>query len=529
MHIYNNKYNNKKIINNLIKFLIFILFSIIYLPHALILNEDINLLTAFEVDPGSLLQSIKNLFRAPYYNMNNSYHSSQYGWTWLSINFFLILPVKFFFYLFDYNNEVAINYLIKIIFHFINFISILVLFRLNQKILKYDNIFLAFSVTILYLFNTFEGLFYFLKPETTGILFFLLSVIFLVDYNQKSKNKHFYLSFIFLILSVLTKHLFLFNAIIFSFFLFHEFIKKNDLNFYSIESTKLIFNKFIKIIILFLIIFFLVNPYAFFQPISFLKAQYILSTIFYSKLSYANALLDWINIFYTTSYLLIPFVLNILSLFIYIFLKKKKSFNFFLSLALFTSCIFTLLIVPISNKVLITVPYLVGLLPISFLQIILFLKLVMTSKNLIKKMILITYSFLFLFIIIFNNKIIVEKSKIRLNYKNSVQYKLFIYSKENFELHEKIVVDHTAGSISKSYNKNICHYWRACNTYDKIISFDPDYVIFKDKIDEWSWSDNSEGKNLRQYVENTNMVLFKTITSEDFQNKKILLFKKNIN
>jgi hypothetical protein len=117
--------------------------------------------------------------------MYNSYHSSQYGWTWLAINFFLILPVKILFYLLNINNEILINYFAKIIFYFINLISVLILFRLNIKILKYNNILLALTITSLYIVNNFYGLFYYLKPETTGILFFFLSIIFLIDYNQK--------------------------------------------------------------------------------------------------------------------------------------------------------------------------------------------------------------------------------------------------------------------------------------------------------------------------------------------------------
>ena len=47
---------------NIYKLLLFLIFSVIFLPQTLILNEDFNLILAYEVDPGSLIISINNLF-----------------------------------------------------------------------------------------------------------------------------------------------------------------------------------------------------------------------------------------------------------------------------------------------------------------------------------------------------------------------------------------------------------------------------------------------------------------------------------
>jgi len=508
------------------KLFIIIIFSLLYFPHSLILNEDLNLFMSLEIDPGSLLVSIKGLFKSPYYNMYNSYHSSQYGWTWLAINFFLILPVKILFYLLNINNEILINYFAKIIFYFINLISVLILFRLNIKILKYNNILLALTITSLYIVNNFYGLFYYLKPETTGILFFFLSIIFLIDYNQKSKKNFFYLSFCCLFLSVLTKQLFLFNAIIFSFFLFYLYLIKNNLNFYSNNLTKIIFNQFIKITILFLLIFFLVNPYAFIHPIALFKGQYILSTVFSSEISYSESIFQWIKVYSSTLYLLIPFSVNILCLIAYFFLKKKNKFYFAFIIALFACTIITLLLIPTVNKKSFLNTYLVGLLPISFLQVVFFIKLVLGYKNLIKKIILNTFFLLFFITLFFNGYSLIQSSKNRFDYKSSVQYHLFEYAKKNFYLVDKIVVDHNSGSIPEFLNKNTCHYWRECNTYEAILNFGPDYVIFSDPLPKWSWNNNLEGENLKKYVVNNKMQLHKTISSETNKNLKLLVYKK---
>ena len=508
------------------KLFIIIIFSLFYFPHSLILNEDLNLFMSLEIDSGSLLVSIKGLFKSPYYNMYNSYHSSQYGWTWLAINFFLILPVKILFYLFNINNEILINYFVKINFYFVNLISVLILFRLNIKILKYNNILLALIITSLYIVNNFYGLFYYLKPETTGILFLFLSVIFLIDYEQKSKKKFFYLSFCCLFLSLLTKQLFLFNAIVFSFFLFYLYLIKKNLNFYSTNFIKIIINQFLKIIILFLLIFFLVNPYAFIQPIAFLKGQYILSTVFNSELSYSDSIFEWIKVYSSTLYLLIPFSANIFSLIAYFFFKKKNKFDFLFNVALCACTLITLLLIPTTNKKSFLNAYLVGLLPISFLQIVFFIKLVIDYENFIKKIILTIFLLLIFTTLFFNGNYLIETSKKRFDYKSSVQYQLFEYAKKNFYLVDKIVVDHNSGSIPEFLNKNTCHYWRVCNTYEAIFNFDPDYIIFSDPLPKWSWNNNLEGENLKKYVANNKMQLHKIISSETNKNLKLLIYKK---
>ena len=138
-----------------LKILIFIVFFAIFFPHTLILNEDLNLFISYEVDPGSNLASIKNLFNRPYYNMNNTYTSTQYGWSWMSITFILLLPIKLFFYLFNIENEIFINFSVKFIFYIINLFSVYILFRLSLKILKFDKIIICLLITTLYILNIF--------------------------------------------------------------------------------------------------------------------------------------------------------------------------------------------------------------------------------------------------------------------------------------------------------------------------------------------------------------------------------------
>ena len=76
------------------KLILVIVFTILYLPHCFIMVSDISLITAYEVDPGSIIDSIEKLYSGKIYNMLNGYHSKFYGWTYISINFWLLLPIK---------------------------------------------------------------------------------------------------------------------------------------------------------------------------------------------------------------------------------------------------------------------------------------------------------------------------------------------------------------------------------------------------------------------------------------------------
>ena len=268
------------------------------------------------------------------------------------------------------------------------------------------------------------------------------------------------------------------------------------------------------------------HPYAFFEPVSLLKGQKYLSTIFLNDdLGYFESLFKWIHVYKETLYLSIPLGLNILNLLILIFYKFKYKFYFFFNLVLFLTSVLTILCVPIGNQQVFDDNYLVGLLPISFLQIILFIKIISYQINIIKNIVLTIFVLLSLIALFVNYNILFENLLKRLNYKNTVQFKLFEYSKKNFTLNDKITVDHNSGSLPEHLNSNMCHYWKNCSTYGQIVKLKPNYVIFSDPLPEFTWSDNIQGKNLKRYVEENNMVLLKIFKEENNKNLKLLLYK----
>ena len=222
---------NKNKVYNFFKLFLFLIFSILFLPQTFILNEDLNLVSAHEADPGSIIASINNLFNFPYYNMFNGYHTTYYGWTYASLTFLFLLPSKLIFFIFKIESLSFTIFLIRFAFYLIGLFSALILFRLCKKVLGTKNLVISFFIAILFIFSPFSNLFYFIHPETTGILFTFLAVNYLFDYENKSQKKFYYYSLICLVLATLSKQQFFISSFFLSIFLIFLFFNKNKINF----------------------------------------------------------------------------------------------------------------------------------------------------------------------------------------------------------------------------------------------------------------------------------------------------------
>ena len=63
-----------------------------------------------EIDPKSINNAIDGLTTGPnYYNMNDQYHSSFYGWSYFSLNFMIVMIAK----IFTLTGEVYTNFIIR--------------------------------------------------------------------------------------------------------------------------------------------------------------------------------------------------------------------------------------------------------------------------------------------------------------------------------------------------------------------------------------------------------------------------------
>jgi hypothetical protein len=139
------------------------------------------------------------------------------------------------------------------------------------------------------------------------------------------------------------------------------------------------------------------------------------------------------------------------------------------------------------------------------------------------------FKFLLIFLLIifpFNNFIVTVKSlQERFSYKEGLAYKSYEYIKENLSINDKIAHDHHV-AIPLSMKNISCHYWHSCTNYNRILDSNPNYIAFLDPLPVWGWSDNLQGKALKQYAEDKKMKLVKTINDKS-SNSKILIFKLN--
>jgi len=515
---------NKNKVYNFYKLFLFLIFSTLFLPQTFILNEDINLIISYEVDPGSMIISINNLFNLPYYNMFNGYHTTYYGWTYASLTFLFLLPFKLIFFIFKIESLSFTIFLIRFAFYLIGLFSALVLFRLCRKVLGTKNLVISFFITILFIFSPFFNLFYRIQPETTGILFTFLAVNYLLDYENKEQKKFYHYSLICLVLATLSKQQFFINSIFFSIFLIFLFFKKNKINF----RVSYFFKEITKAFLLSLFVLFLIHPYAFLMPFKFLFAQTGLALSFSAvknNLNFIDALTLWINLYKSNPLFLFLMILNLLNIII-IFVKKHSIFDKIFNIICLMIIFFSLLYFSLGNKATINFNYFQAIYAVIFFQLLFFLKNIFDYRffNRFQFKLLII---IILFIFPFNNFDPTVKSiKERFSYKEGLAYKSYEYVKENLSINDKIAHDHHV-AIPFFMNDISCHYWKSCNNYNRIVDFDPTYVAFLDPLPVWGWSDNPEGKALKKYAEDKKMKLVKTINDKN-TNIKILFFKLNI-
>ena len=206
-------------------------------------------------------------------------------------------------------------------------------------------------------------------------------------------------------------------------------------------------------------------------------------------------------------------------------LSTKNFHDQILNLLTIICTLIVILSYSIFNKANIEIYYLKVIIPISFVQIIIFFKYFLQinlfKKNYFKYIILLSI-LIYLFPEILE---IHKRSHERLSYKQSVNYKTFLWAQKNLNQFDRIVIDHRFAVPSK-LNNITCHYWRECTTYDKIVSFNPNYVAFTDPLPVWGWNQNEQGQNLKKYVEENNMKILNVIESQ-ISDYKIVIYHKN--
>ncbi|QDC88110.1 hypothetical protein [Candidatus Methylopumilus universalis] len=525
--ILSEKHKSDSKLGNLLTFLVVFIFFIIYIPHTFILNEDFNLASAFEVDPGSIISSINDLFNFPIYNMMNGYHTKYYGWTHASISFICLIPVKIISYITDYKNPFATIFTIRLVFFSIGLAMVLFFNRILCNLSGGKHYFLNFLLTILLLSSSMHHIFYFIHPESTGALFVFLSILCLLEYLNSERQMTFFLGVISMSLASLSKQPFFIACLPILFCFIYWMKKKSSLSWLSFLKTDFFAKTTKQIFILSLFTFVLVHPYAFIKLKDFLTFQYQLGINFYSKdVSYFQSICNWL-VCIKYNFLMFLSLLSLAFVIPYSFYKhiKTNEKHYFLAGMNGASAIICFLFVAYGNRTVVYDNYLLPSYLFLFLNIFcLGYYILIFFRGRHRFVFSILASIFLLFSIYKFGKETIHDSIIRLNYKESIAFKSYNYIKGIIKPGDKIAHDQLV-AIPQEFKSASCHFWAGCGT-DFIEEFNPNYVIFDPNFSYIKPGPTKETQRLNKYVQDHKMILIGKISSDMPVSLSVSIYKK---
>jgi hypothetical protein len=502
-----------------------VFFAILFIPHAFVVVKDINFVTAYEVDPGSIILSILALFNH-FYNMNAGYHSQYYGWTYFSINFFLLLPLYIGMRLKLVNDNYYMFVAIRLIFFMIGLTSVLAFFEVAKKTLKQG--LLAFASVLLFIASPpVFRFFYFLHPETTGLLFLFLGILCFFRYNEGfAKDYRWYtIGLLTLVLSVLAKHIFIIMALPVLFLFLYSYCHHQNKPVFRFLITKQFIKIFLQSMILSIIVFFIINPFAFLQPAIFIKNQiYLFTAQTTGTLTQAEAINAWISILKTIPIIYISIIVFPLTLLGAMILGRGQNMGRMLyAVNIIGGVLFVAFIITTSRYIIYS-GYFAPIYAFFVLNIISIPLFLIRKWNIkIIKILIIIPLVYFLFIEgLTDFSISIPTGYSRLMYQESLVYKVYDYIDKNIPTGSRITYDQY---VAIPYYKGItgCFYWAECST-DYIEEFKPDYVLFVDNLttNDVGGMKMPETARLIKYVNDHHFVLIDTIEGRSPETAEVI-------
>ena len=487
------------------------IFSILFLPHAFVVVKDINFVLAYEVDPGSIIDSILSMYKN-LYNMNAGYHSKYYGWTYYWISFILLAPIYFVEKVILSGNLFAFFIGTRLLFFLIGLLSVLAFYRIIVRIFR--NKLVGLIGGLLYISSpVISKYFYFLHPESTGLLFLFLGILCLLNFRDSEAKEHrwYTIGLLSLTLSALSKHPFILPAIsVLGLFLITYFY------YQRVSLIKFLFSwRFVKLLLITiglpLLVFFVINPYAFLEPRVFLKYQLGLTSnqLSSTSLTFFQGLNAWISIIRSLPVILISIILAPVSIVMSLVRSKDKLGKSYYVVNIITAILF-IVVFSILSRFIIDQMYFAPIYPLFILNLLSISLFIINElkQDKIKNITVAIFSALVLVIIIGNfNKSLPAAFK-RLNYKRTTIYQTYNYIEKEIPEGSRIAYDHFV-AIPSNKDFESCHYWRGCGT-DYIEEFNPNYVIFNMK---WTFggSVHLPTQRLIDYIQDHNMTLDEVI------------------
>jgi dolichyl-phosphate-mannose-protein mannosyltransferase len=406
---------------------------------------------------------------------------------------------------------------LRLIFFGIGLFSVLVYFEVAKRILK--NTLIAFTAALLYIASpAVFSYFYFLHPESTGLLFSFLGVYCLLRFTETRGDDYrwYTLGLVFLVLSALSKHVFFITALPVLFLFYYTYCHYHNISIFRFAFSR----QFIKVLLLSallaLLIFFIINPYAFIQFREFVVNQrFMFSTQTNGAVSRVEAIRIWLGTVKIIPVMYLSIVLAPVTILGAVILERdNKIGRTFFIVSLVSSIVYVILI-SISARYLIQIGYFAPIYPYFVLNFLI-LPLYLIRKwniKLVNFVAIASLIYFLFFVLVSDFSDSIPKGYTRLMYKESPMYQVYTYIKDNIPPGSKIAHDHLV--VIPSVNGLIsCHYWSdGCGT-NYIEKFKPDYVIFSE-----SWKFNGETvpatQRLEKYVTDHHFIHVDTLTLND--------------
>jgi 4-amino-4-deoxy-L-arabinose transferase-like glycosyltransferase len=245
-----------------------IIFTAVFLNTIFIMNDlNSSVLGSISADHASMFESMKMILSTSgLYNMHEGYHSSFYGWTYFFFSFWLLLPVKILFSLWEADTAIPIFIGLKTLHFFYGLLAAISFYylarRFFNKIVSFGAAFILTFATSLTEYN------YLFHPETIGVFFLNLACIYLIDFargkNKESDREIYYWAILlFLVLCTLAKPTFFLITAPLYICLFTLTLKQKNIILNSTIAFKNSLKILRKTILFSLSVFFIIHPFFF--------------------------------------------------------------------------------------------------------------------------------------------------------------------------------------------------------------------------------------------------------------------------
>ncbi len=223
------------------------------------------------IDPQSIMDSLEGLTSYPYYNMNKQYHSQFYGWTYFSLNFFVLMLGK----LFGLSSEYATNLIVTSVLFLIGAALVWHIYTIGRI---FFSTFWSVFATLAVVVNPIAAHFFVeIHPESLGLLFQLVAIKLFINIYRADDfpRRTFYRAVVFLSLSSFCKQSF-FVANVFIYIGFFIVFTRCTRVGRSVMGWKLFREVTWRAMGFFFLVLFLIHPFAIIHLDRFIEIQIVL-------------------------------------------------------------------------------------------------------------------------------------------------------------------------------------------------------------------------------------------------------------